>query len=84
MKGVKLKHKNLREACWRYTKENGPCTLQNMMDGATYTSGRPVRHSRLGPKSIQQMGSLFSRDPRFIKAGRIDCGTGFVCLWVVE
>ena len=78
----------MRDAMWRYAKENGPCTIDRLMAEPTLLNGVKIRnHPTCAPKSRQQVANLLRIDSRFGIMGHVESlsmrSRGKVALWGV-
>jgi len=72
----KLKHPLLRDAAYRYVKENGPSTTECIMVNATLLNGKEIKNARVvSCKNTRQLANLLSRDKRFKQNGKVNVRT---------
>jgi len=60
--GFGIRHKNFRNRCYDYVRDNGPCTAHEMYSEVRTVKGTMPKCMPASPLSLTQM---LKRDPRF-------------------
>jgi len=61
-----VKYKQYRNRCYNYIIENGPCTVDTMLDNIRSVEGNELRHK----PSRKSLTRVLGLDPRFVQVGR--------------